>query len=142
MATKVCTMCEQDKPFEDFWKASKGKFGYQAQCKDCQRDYRRQRHTENPDLWRVGNLKRNYNLSLEEYRDLFIVQNNACAICERTTNSDGRSLAVDHDHETGEVRGILCISCNRGLGYFQDDPILLEKASQYLYQNKLMETRQ
>ena len=52
----------------------------------------------------------------------------SCVICGDTTK-----LVVDHDHATGKIRGMLCNHCNRGLGHFRDDPMLLEFAAQYLY---------
>lgn len=140
MASKVCTMCETEKPLADFWKANKGKLGYQSQCKDCQRSYRQSKRELYTDLYRTGNLKRKYNISTEEYDLLLIKQDYKCAICERITNEDGRRLAVDHDHATDRVRGILCISCNRGIGFLQDDPELLVRASDYLTRNAVLET--
>lgn len=64
-------------------------------------------------------------------------QDNKCAICgqEETAKNNGidvNKLAVDHDHVTGRVRGLLCKACNNGLGHFQDDPELLEAAIRYL----------
>ena len=55
-----------------------------------------------------------------------------CAICGNVRSSDGRALAVDHDHVTGEVRGLLCNFCNRGIGMFRDNPRLLGRAALYL----------
>ena len=54
-----------------------------------------------------------------------------CAICEAPPPENG-SLHVDHDHETGEVRGLLCFSCNGGIGQFQEDPLILRAAIRYL----------
>ena len=51
-----------------------------------------------------------------------------CVIC-----GSNEKLVVDHDHQTGKIRGMLCNHCNRGLGHFRDDPMLLEFAAQYLY---------
>jgi recombination endonuclease VII len=104
MATKVCTMCDREKPLTDFWKATKGAQGRQAQCKNCQREYRQKRHNDNPNLWRESKLRREYNLTLDDYFTLFALQDNKCAICGREANEDGRSLAVDHDHDTNRVR--------------------------------------
>ena len=61
-------------------------------------------------------------------------QGNCCAICG--AKPKGRRLAVDHDHKTGKVRGLLCMFCNTGLGKFRDDPKLLKKAIGYLESSK------
>jgi len=67
---------------------------------------------------------------------MFLSQNGVCAICSggETVKTRGtlRRLAVDHDHETGKVRGLLCNRCNNGLGNFRDDPDLLREAIAYL----------
>lgn len=72
-----------------------------------------------------------YNLPIEEYDRMVKEQRGKCAICgqEQTTKS---RLFVDHDHNTGKVRGLLCDCCNFGIGHFQDDPLLLEIAIEYL----------
>jgi len=59
-------------------------------------------------------------------------QNGNCAICGIDQPSNGRRLAVDHDHETGKVRALLCGNCNTGMGSFMDNPKLLQKAINYL----------
>lgn len=73
----------------------------------------------------------------EQYEQMFQAQNGCCAICgkpELVKHQSGKlkSLAVDHDHETEKVRGLLCSLCNRGIGMFFDDPKLLMNAIQYL----------
>lgn len=82
-------------------------------------------------------LKSRYGLTIEAYQDILDFQNGTCAIChqpETAKNSKGgtKTLAVDHDHETGEVRGLLCDNCNLGLGRFSDSIDLLESAISYL----------
>jgi hypothetical protein len=72
-----------------------------------------------------------YGLEPDDYHALLEAQGGGCAICGTPPNAT-RALAVDHDHETGAVRGILCGRCNPGLGHFKDDPLLLEKAAHYL----------
>jgi hypothetical protein len=79
--------------------------------------------------YRRNTLRRVFGLSLEEYDGLLKSQEGGCAICGRTTEI---ALAVDHDHATGSVRGLLCRECNLGLGNFMDDPALLDAASSYL----------
>lgn len=80
--------------------------------------------------WRRQWLKKAYNLTIEQYDILLEAQNGRCAICRSLPEKD-RRLAVDHNHETGRVRGLLCSKCNRGLGLFQDDARLLEEARRY-----------
>jgi hypothetical protein len=76
-------------------------------------------------------LMRKYGLSREQYEALLLAQDGRCAICS-STRSAKRRLAVDHDHETGAVRALLCVPCNAGLGGFGDRADLLEKAALYL----------
>lgn len=71
-------------------------------------------------------------LSLEEYEAKWTAQGSACAICGRQPKPGQRRYAVDHDHKSGRVRGILCWFCNRGLGYFMDRPWVLDVAAAYL----------
>lgn len=77
----------------------------------------------------ISNLKRRYNITPEQYFDLLKIQDNACAICRRQSK---RKLAVDHDHISGEIRGLLCTSCNTGIGLLQDCPHVLNNALKYL----------
>ena len=63
---------------------------------------------------------------------MLIDQNNSCAICNRHVNVLPKNLDVDHDHITGKVRGLLCGKCNMGLGYFQDNINIMDKAIQYI----------
>lgn len=71
---------------------------------------------------------RKYNISITEYNELLELQDRACAICNRT----GQRLCIDHDRRTGKVRGLLCTSCNTGLGQFGDDVGYLHRAINYL----------
>ena len=70
-------------------------------------------------------------LTSKEYINLCVKQNNVCAICENKCPT-GYNLAIDHNHITGEIRGLLCINCNGGLGNFKDSIKLLDKAIIYL----------
>jgi hypothetical protein len=74
-----------------------------------------------------------YGLTEDQYNDLLRAQGGTCAICRRN-DWPGRhhSPCVDHDHTTGVVRGLLCDSCNQGLGRFGDDPARLRAAADYL----------
>jgi hypothetical protein len=83
-----------------------------------------------PDFVRRINLLSKYGITLKQYDVLFAKQKGQCAICGQGPNR--KNFAVDHDHKTGDVRGLLCDPCNYGLGNFKDDKKLLEKAKRYL----------
>jgi len=74
-------------------------------------------------------LRFKYNISLEDYQDLFDKQGGLCAICETFQE---RYLDIDHDHYTGKIRGLLCRACNIGIGHLQDSPAVVEAALRYL----------
>jgi hypothetical protein len=76
-------------------------------------------------------MRNRYGISLEQYEILLEVQDHKCAICKDECLS-GRNLAVDHCHESGRVRGLLCVNCNIGLGNFRDSSKLLMQAIDYL----------
>jgi hypothetical protein len=85
---------------------------------------------------RKSKLKRNYGLTEEEFKCMLAALEGVCAICGRpesgTRKGKLRQLSVDHCHETKKIRGLLCSRCNPGIGYFNHDPILLERAAAYL----------
>lgn len=78
-------------------------------------------------------VEKTYGITAEQYDALYKAQGGRCAICRRATGA-ARRLAVDHNHQTGEVRGLLCKPCNRyGLGMFaRDNPEVLDRAAEYL----------
>lgn len=84
---------------------------------------------------RENKLRNAFGLSLADYDQMLTAQDGVCAICHKACKS-GRELAVDHDHETGEVRALLCMNCNRAIGWLQDDPDLLMKATDYLLRHR------
>jgi hypothetical protein len=90
----------------------------------------------NPEVCKERDLKKLYGISRDGYASLFASQSGSCAICKkvetRVIRGKTLSLAVDHCHETGAVRGLLCMDCNRGLGCFQDNPEVLKRAIAYL----------
>jgi len=80
-------------------------------------------------------LLKEFGITPEDYDKMFEDQNGKCAICgTEKLGSPGKHLAVDHDHATGKIRGLLCSRCNRTIGWFDDNPSLLRKAAQYLEQ--------
>lgn len=82
------------------------------------------------EIYRKGDLKRMYGLSVEDFDLLLASQGGVCAICQNPECR--RRLSVDHDHLSGKIRGLLCDNCNNGLGRFQDSPDRLERAAKYL----------
>jgi hypothetical protein len=76
---------------------------------------------------RQHHLWRRYGLTLEDVAELLRLQGGVCAVC-LSRDPDH----VDHDHQTGRVRGLLCFSCNGGLGQFKDDAVILRRAAEYL----------
>ena len=84
-------------------------------------------HTANTREWRLKNL---YDLTAEAYDAMLETQGNSCDICAKSF--EDFQPVVDHDHETGAVRAVLCTNCNTGLGQFFDDPEILKKAIDYL----------
>ena len=99
--------------------------------------YQREWRKNNPERAKSYDLKRMYGVTTEQYNDMETAQNGLCAICnqpESSKDKDGgpRMLAVDHCHETGKVRGLLCSGCNTALGGFKDSVQLLDAANNYL----------
>jgi hypothetical protein len=76
-------------------------------------------------------LRAKYDIGVEDYDDLMKIQGGLCAICRRPCSS-GRRLAVDHDHESDEIRGLLCTKCNMAVGFFDDDAEIVRNALRYL----------
>lgn len=117
--TKQCSKCKVEKPLEEFHKNKKAPEGRHYHCKVCRKE---------------ESLKQ-YNLTVNCYKKLVELQGNKCAICG-TSNPKGTSTLnrwyVDHNHLTGEVRGLLCSPCNTGLGNFYDNSKFLRKAAEYL----------
>lgn len=101
-------------------------------CAQNQREYAAGRKAERQE----SRLKSRFGLSLQQYRNLLQGQNGGCAICHSTEfGSRTKTLAVDHNHSNGKIRGLLCDKCNRGLGMFNDSPELLKVAANYLTQS-------
>lgn len=98
--------------------------------KAYQRDYAKKYRAKHKDklkaVYRKGNLKK-YGISIERYNELVEVQKGRCKICGLE-----KILCVDHSHKTGMVRGLLCVSCNSGIGFLKDNIEFLKKAILYL----------
>lgn len=101
---------------------------WSANNKDKRKKYRERNKKRIKSL----NLKRLYGITIEEYEEMFAKQNGCCGICKRPQSKFKRALSVDHSHRTGNIRGLLCLSCNRAIGIFRDSPELLKRAVKYL----------
>lgn len=128
---------EVDKPLGPsnfFWKES--------HCSKDKARYARRMRRRDPRAEKNRELKRRFGITVDDFDGMLNAQGGVCAICggtNRAVHADGapRHMAVDHCHKTNRVRGVLCDACNRGLGFFRDDPELLWKASEYLCRRTL-----
>lgn len=117
---KWCSKCKTLKLHCEFYKND----GYlRSYCKTC---------LKNSKEYRVRVYKRKYNITTDDYDQMLAEQNGSCKIYGRIEIDNGKHFAVDHNHETGEIRGLLCCKCNQALGLLNDDSELLSKASLYL----------
>ena len=145
--TKVCRKCGEKKPLSDFHKCSAAKDKHASWCKKCacarKQGYRdknreatitkqREYYYKNRDAHADRRLQRIFDISLADYDNMLEEQGGGCAICGKTPEENGRRLSVDHDHETGEVRGLLCMDCNVSLGRFNDSSERCRQAMLYL----------
>lgn len=114
--TKLCTQCNQVKPKSDFRSHYKKTGKLYSRCFVCQADSERMK---------------NYGITGDEYRAMLLAQGGVCKICNKP-NWTEKFLYVDHCHDTGKIRGILCHNCNAGIGLFKDNVELLLLAAEYV----------
>jgi DNA-binding transcriptional MerR regulator len=145
--TIVCSRCGKEKPKSEFGKNPQTKDGLDLHCNDCKAVYVKTFHEKNPDYSsKYGKryyqehkkselsraLVKNYGITLEDKKEMLESQDNKCAICGEKLTLLGRGTHVDHDHETGRIRAILCNKCNAMLGNANEDIEILQKAIKYL----------
>lgn len=123
--TKICATCKKEKHVSCFYRARRFKSGFVYQCKECSRS------VKSKLIKRNSELRSKYGISVHTYNSMLKEQDGKCAICKRICES-GRRLAVDHSHNEGRVRGLLCSKCNRAIGLFRDDPAIMSNALDYL----------
>lgn len=138
---KKCYCCGEIKEIKEFGVDRMTVNGSATICKPCKRKkikfYFNSFSDERKEDRRLKNLrynlKYNFNLSLEDYETMVEQQNGVCAICSQPPiKGNGNRLHIDHNHSTGKIRGLLCSTCNQGLGFFQDSFETLLSASHYL----------
>ena len=158
---RVCSICETEKFITEFRKRKNSPTGYNPVCKVCynkkelnrkkskpptdeQRAQHKYRQTQKyfTTSWK-NHLNRKYGISLQEYEELLTLQNYSCKICgSKKANRDWKErqqrvdLFVDHCHKTNKVRGLLCNTCNAGIGMLKDDINILTAAINYLKENE------
>lgn len=150
--TKICKKCNKLKTLEYFHKNKKLSDGRTNACKECINSRIRAWNKANPEKYAANKkksaqkhprpsknsvLKFKFGITADQFNSLLKTQGGVCAICKKfevikTKEGRAKSLAVDHCHSTGKVRGLLCQFCNQGLGFFKDNIFLLEDAINYL----------
>ena len=134
--SKYCGMCKTEKPLDEFNKHAQKPDGRYELCRDCQKICSKKYSTSQKgiDTLRRGHLRRSYGITDKEYNAILQDQGGKCKICGVDSNPDNRAgyFTVDHSHDTGAVRGLLCTKCNALLGLANDKEDILQKAIEYL----------
>jgi transcription elongation factor Elf1 len=143
---KRCVDCNQS-DLSEFTKDKTRSDGLDKRCKSCKKriakayysthkekfkENGRNFQRKNPEWMTAKRLARRYGLDLKTYKSMLAAQSGKCAICNRDGSEFSRRMAVDHNHKTGAVRGLLCTNCNTVLGKMNDNPALFLKAAEYL----------
>jgi hypothetical protein len=130
--SKKCFSCKSEKPISDFWKG-------QCYCKPCSSEKQKKSWSSRTPKKRLEqHLLYKYNLKMVDLVAALEEQSGNCSICSSVLpdllvyENRRRGYAIDHNHETGSFRGILCLNCNSMLGMAKDDPKILDKAAKYL----------
>ncbi len=133
MTEKICSRCEALKPLSEFgsWKR-RTVDGKHVWCKPCVRDYSRAHIRAPRQSYQRSYILKQYGLTPESFDELLKAQDGKCAICRTSDLGKRGTFYVDHDHASGQLRGLLCLGCNTGLGCFRDSGALLIAASEYL----------
>ena len=132
---RTCNICGETKALTEYYVNNKGNL--HGKCKKCY--VKKQQENYTPEKGRDKNLRYNYGITLEEYNTLLSNQDGKCATCGTTEpggrksgRGGGTNVFVDHCHDTGKVRGLLCHSCNRAMGLLGDNVSVIESMIKYL----------
>lgn len=134
---KRCPRCDTHKVLDEFPLDKNGTYGRYGYCKECKSSYMREagkRRTADGSNYRfrLKDTLRRYGVTVEWFENRMRENDGRCEICGTRNFGKARRPAIDHNHTTGEARGLLCGSCNQGLGAFKDSPELLKLAIEYL----------
>lgn len=124
---KYCPRCKEILPIDKFGPCKSRSTGIQYYCRPCLYSYKQENAHKNKDRLHEQKRKLYYGMEYGTYDKMVKEQSGKCLICAKE-----KKLVVDHDHETGNVRGLLCNLCNLGLGAFKDSPSYLTSAIKYL----------
>lgn len=133
---KKCSTCSESKPLSEFYKHRRD--GYTNDCKKCCKQRSSNWYQKNKDVarknTRASHLRRTYGITIEQYEELLAKQFFCCAVCARHQDEFDRNFAVDHNHKTREIRGLLCNNCNHRLIGRHTDGQLLRAMADYVEQ--------
>jgi hypothetical protein len=135
--TKPCKYCGQEKDddaFYRFYDRWADKHYLSSRCKPCHQSYKKL-NPNTPRNRKAEKLQLRYGLTYEDWERIREAEDFACMICGITEVELGRKLDVDHCHDSGKVRGVLCNPCNTVLGHARDNVAILEAATAYLKEN-------
>ena len=146
LETRVCRVCGEEKNLlDDYYFVRKDRSlpsSYSYECKACTIERTTNYNKRNSNSVRSQYLKRNYGLTFEEFDSMLSKQDNCCAICKgKEPYGRHKRFTVDHNHKTGEVRGLLCNRCNTALGLVEDNIHTLKSMIQYLESHEETSTR-
>lgn len=134
---KYCKRCKQLRAVTQFAPSKTSSDGLAYKCRPCINAYKT---PKNRAKQKAKSWLKYYGITPDQYQALFDEQSGVCAICgcSETKRIKGTltHLSVDHDHVTGAIRGLLCSSCNEGLGRFKDDTVRMERAITYLRRSR------
>jgi hypothetical protein len=153
---KVCQICKETKSFDHFDKASRynlyptSSAGYQYRCKVCRLNSQKKRREicnkinrnhyasskKRRDSIKNRNLYTKFGITLEQYNNMFLSQGGCCKICDTHQTDLKKTLAVDHCHKTGNIRGLLCHHCNVALGYLKENDHIMQNMIDYVKKHK------
>lgn len=112
---------------------------YYAKNRDALIAKTKSKYAADPEAWSRSvwerRLQRQCGITVDQYEEMKKSQRDGCAICGGPPKRGDKYLSIDHCHKTGKVRGLLCSSCNAGIGHLKDDLRLVERAAEYLRGN-------
>ena len=150
---RQCSKCGTTKPIEEFSKSKNCAGGYRSQCRPCRSaiikqwkkdtgwkpkpeavQKKKETRVYKPRNSRLNNLSSKYGITIDHYDAILQRQGGTCALCQKPAGRSNRwgTLSVDHCHETGLIRGLLCAACNSALGMLGDTPERLQRALDYV----------